>query len=488
MAAKLPDSALNYDEWIDLCSTAHGPFVFRAGKMIRGSLATALVFTVFLRTDGLLSCLVDGLKKLAAKDIHEPCPILQLVCAVCNDIDCALEFGMRGGHSQLQRLLTQAAMLPEQESDDFTHPMELLADTIGACSQALPEGYSFPVSPTLPDAYEHVPAMFVFDGSDPSNTAGDISQETNTKLYLLVRQEWSKRMESQADVGQVLWPAAEIMSRWAASGVCSQWQRRGYKSVLELGAGMGLTGLLIAHYMPQVVLTDFNPVVLRNLHYNAVLNTVHQGTQEAQPRSQDTGTARALPSVFPKEHTVLVRRLDWSLPNSRDPPLSAVREALPPLPAGSSGPQGSRVQSTEWGADLHPDLDGCDSFDVIIGSDMICCREDAEHVAKAVSQWLSASGTAYFMLPPSRVRWGVQFFQPAAEALGLQVTSEVVDKTLVADIVQRPSDTTKDALRNVEVPTEHSASGMAAEDGQARVATGGGVYETELRVYTVVWK
>ena len=439
-----------------------------------------------LRADGLLRPLVAALKSLKASSITDPCPLLELTSSVCADVDCALEFGMRGGHVQLQQLMTQAAMLPQPDSDELTHPMELLADTIGACSTSLPEGYSFPMSPTLPNAYEHVPAMFSFAGShtDPRNeeTAGDAST-----LYLLVREEWSKRMESQADVGQVLWPAAEIMSRWAAQGACRDWQRKGYRSVLELGAGMGLTGLLIAHYMPRVVLTDFNPVVLRNLHYNAVLNTVHDaGAGASMPTAQDTGTARMLPSLFPSDHSVLVRRLDWSLPDSRDPPLTdAARDELAPLEPGASGPQGSRVQSAAWGIDLHPSLDGCAPFDVIIGSDMICCQEDAENVAVAVSHWLAPGGTAYFMLPPARVRWGVQFFPPAAEALRLTVSSQLVDAALVEDIVKRPSEASK--LRDSGTAAQQPLATLAADDGHATVATGGGVYETELRVYTVQW-
>jgi len=484
MAADLDQSALNIPQWIETCKTAHGPFVFRAGRSQRLPQVPSWELNMFY-TDGLLGALVDALKALQVSEISEPCPILNLTCAVCADVDCALEFGMRGGHIQLQRLLSKAAMLPQLQSDDVTHPMELLANAIGACSVSLPEGFSFPMSPTLPNAYEHAPSMFAFHGANPD--LGAAGEQDDTQICLLVREEWSKRMESQADVGQVLWPAAEIMSRWAARTACHQWQERGYMSVLELGAGMGLTGLLIAHYMPRVVLTDFNPVVLRNLQYNAVLNTVHQGTAASKPVSQDTGTARALPSTFPSDHSVLVRRLDWSLPDSRDPPLAnAERTPLDPLPAGTSGTQGSRVESTAWGADLHPELDACPPFDVIIGSDMICCREDAENVATAVSHWLAPGGTAFFMLPPARVRWGVQFFQPAAEARGLSVSTQVVHPSLVEDIVKRPTDASN--MRDSSASGNGQLVLQAAEDGHAKVATGGGVYETELRVYTVQWK
>jgi hypothetical protein len=441
----------------------------------------------FASADGLLGALVDEFKQLKAEMVTETNPVLELVARVCADIDCALEFGMRGGHQQLQRLLSQAARLPVPESDEVTHPMELLADAVGACSQALPEGYSFPMSPTLSDAYEHMPAFFSFEAPllrDPA-PADAGKQPAATCIKLVVRQEWSKRMESQADVGQVLWPAAEIMSRWAAETACAAWQQSGYSSLLELGAGMGLTGLLTAHFMPKVVLTDFNTVVLRNLHYNAVLNTA--ASNLVQGDDAGAGTVHALPSNFPAAHTVLVRRLDWSLDNSRDPPLTNQRAVLQPLPSGLSGERGSRVQSLEWGCNLHPDLDGCPSFDVIIGSDMICCKEDAENVARATAHWLAPCGTAYFMLPPSRVRWGVQCFASAAEQLGLVVVDELVPHHLVEDIIKRPT-THRDTAELKRQGVAATCTSANADNGQAQVATGGGVYEQELRIYTVRWK
>ena len=68
--------------------------------------------------------------------------------------------------------------------------------------------------------------------------------------------------------GQILWPAASLLANYVASNPsillsCS--------CALELGAGLGLVGLLAAQTCP-VVLTDHNEVVLRVLSRNAELN------------------------------------------------------------------------------------------------------------------------------------------------------------------------------------------------------------------------
>ena len=68
--------------------------------------------------------------------------------------------------------------------------------------------------------------------------------------------------------GQILWPAATLLANYIAAHpsilkACS--------CAVELGAGLGLVGLLAAQRC-FVVLTDHNDVVLRVLQRNAKLN------------------------------------------------------------------------------------------------------------------------------------------------------------------------------------------------------------------------
>ncbi|KAJ8609890.1 hypothetical protein CTAYLR_007506 [Chrysophaeum taylorii] len=71
-------------------------------------------------------------------------------------------------------------------------------------------------------------------------------------------------------VGLRLWPASEFFAAWVVADP-ARWRN---KTLVELGAGLGLCGLAVASFAAprRVCLTDSDPVVVRNLAYNAQLN------------------------------------------------------------------------------------------------------------------------------------------------------------------------------------------------------------------------
>jgi hypothetical protein len=69
-----------------------------------------------------------------------------------------------------------------------------------------------------------------------------------------------------------------------------------------------------------------------------------------------------------------------------------------------------------------------DKYDIIIGSDIVCSVEDGEAVAGAVASLLSPTGLAYMLIPPTRVRWGVEVLKTTASILGLSDSIEKVDR------------------------------------------------------------
>ena len=76
------------------------------------------------------------------------------------------------------------------------------------------------------------------------------------------------------------------------------------RSVLELGSGLGLCGLVATKLSPiSVYLTDFNDKVLENLQYNASLNladgdTVAQVRRSKVKKKDKKGLARASVSLL----------------------------------------------------------------------------------------------------------------------------------------------------------------------------------------------
>ena len=77
--------------------------------------------------------------------------------------------------------------------------------------------------------------------------------------------------------GQVIWPAAEMLAAYLA---LNSQLVKGRACACELGAGLGLVGILAAQSCP-VVLTDHNDIILDVLRRNADMNTNQHGRPSA---------------------------------------------------------------------------------------------------------------------------------------------------------------------------------------------------------------
>ncbi|KAH3764320.1 protein N-lysine methyltransferase METTL21A [Pelomyxa schiedti] len=64
--------------------------------------------------------------------------------------------------------------------------------------------------------------------------------------------------------GQVVWPSAQVLSQF----IVENRDLFRNKEVLELGAGVGLCGLVVANFASRVTLTDYHEVVLKALQKN----------------------------------------------------------------------------------------------------------------------------------------------------------------------------------------------------------------------------
>jgi predicted nicotinamide N-methyase len=179
-----------------------------------------------------------------------------------------------------------------------------------------------------------------------------------------------------------MWPSAVILARWIASFP----ERITNKSVLELGSGCGLTGLVAAQVTSAHVLqSDFNDQVLDNLHRNIVLNNL----------SRQASTAKL----------DFYQQIDRHIQNTMD------------------------QQQQGW-------IDGCDSsirpaVDIVVAADVICKASDAVALAHTLKCCLSQEGKAYIVCATSHHRFGVDRLEEECHAVGLGIKS-----TPVADILE----------------------------------------------------
>ncbi|KAH9317834.1 hypothetical protein KI387_019603, partial [Taxus chinensis] len=69
--------------------------------------------------------------------------------------------------------------------------------------------------------------------------------------------------------GQLVWPGAELLNNHLAQNSDFLTAR----SVIELGSGVGVTGLLCSQFCRQVLMTDHNDIVLKVLRQNIGLQS-----------------------------------------------------------------------------------------------------------------------------------------------------------------------------------------------------------------------
>jgi hypothetical protein len=106
------------------------------------------------------------------------------------------------------------------------------------------------------------------DSSPLSPSAESLSEEAQPLLQFKLRQV-REHQESHRKIGNMLWVSAIALSRWIVRNHRTVVDGR---SVLEIGSGLGLCGVVAGQYARSVVLTDFDPVIVRNLQYNIRCN------------------------------------------------------------------------------------------------------------------------------------------------------------------------------------------------------------------------
>ena len=297
-----------------------------------------------------------------------------LLDAIPLDEDTAFDFAAAGGHVAMNQLL-QREMRKDEPDEDF---LALLYEVASASSR---QGVSFPGKKLLDDNRRAVPQ---------SCCPG----APGLRIRAVV-----ERQSAQKDTGFVLWPAATILAHWLR-GASGQHFLRGHH-VLEIGAGLGLTGLSCVRIAQRVTLSDYNVKCLRNLRYNVALN---------------------FPDLLGTDGEPIVSFCDFN----------------------DFAPEGAESRAAEgrpWDSVLLP---GEQMFHRIVGADVICCAEDARSVAHLVKGLLAPGGKGVFVLADPANRYGVDAFPGALRGVGgLEVKVDAVDTGCHAELLAGLEDESK---------------------------------------------
>lgn len=359
--------------------------------------------------------------------------LIRVLSAYCRmaDFDATLEeeLGRYGAHVCLSRLLKldpitalSSSSSTEADQETIMEVQDLTCEIVAACAVG-----SFPrkETPLTPEELRaRLPLVFDIPtavGNDDDDNEGGHPSINNVKSLQILIHQVTARQSAQKDVGFLMWPSAVVLARWLVSHPeVVVTTGGGYKKrnqiILELGAGCGLVGLVAASLIQTsnseestrgeslssdhdrdcenargekkngsdrtaVVLSDFNDMVVKNLHRNILLNGL--------------------------EDVIKAEALDFYQQD-----------------ANGHG----------W---LTTDERRMDPVDLVLASDIICQPDDAYAAARTIACALKPGGRAVLVSADSKHRFGVEHFEEACRGQGL-----IISKTNASDWYKEDSSAT----------------------------------------------
>ena len=266
-------------------------------------------------------------------------------------------------------------------------------------------------------------------------------------------------------LGCALWDGGVVLTRWIYENGAVFHNKR----VLELGCGVGLGGIMAAHWAKEVILTDYIPEVIENALYNAKLN--HDDDEPEDADDASLPVVAGAPYRWSISSRVKATMLDWDrvaaemesgeaqqvpcCTRIEDPsfhvqkwfhcstcwPDDASRGCCAPCAAVChQGHEGLTVQPTErFKCDPHacraiPTLE-TPPIDIIVGSELTYNLISCSSLAAVVDKYLSAEGVFYEVL--SNDRDGVGEFIKQIEARGFTTAKNPAPEHLIGNYPTR---------------------------------------------------
>lgn len=320
----------------------------------------------------------------------------------CKDYEFSCSFGNNGGHSLIKRLKKTYSSSNDDVDNSILEVLESIECNI------ISSGCTYPiVSLTLVDNDSNddkfLPDIFTF------NYIND-----NYHVFLK-RVPKSMHGHGQKSVGYILWSGAIILSRWINANNDQITDKR----VLEIGAGLGLCGIVAAKYAKHLTMTDYNEIVLNTLAKNVEINTRNSNI------SNDDDLLGGYKAALANSNNIDVSYLDWDT-------LEIEPFSFSYVPCNVYGSNDSKTVNVNTVKENNDDnytplsFPTLDKYDVIIASDMICCENDAIGIAKSLKIFLKDDGISIFVIPQPRFRYGTEALIPALTAIGMKVLSRPI--------------------------------------------------------------
>lgn len=256
------------------------------------------------------------------------------------------------------------------------------------------------------DSYDcYADVGFMFEGCQPSTLKrfqwvhptngeekvdGTASVKPEVRIALHVVDEEPGALQS----GHYLWPAAPMMAQFLVDlSHISQWKKP--KNIMELGAGCALVSLTALQIMHEslhcVVITDHDPGTLERArdNYETTLEDLLESTESEEEQLDCINGISSIPVLF--------ESLAWGDDEGAAQRVaSAASEHSYPLLSLVESVDDTTSKPAPMNPNYHMDRN---IFDLMLGSDLIYCREVIEPLLQTVSYLMSTEGS--FLLSQS---------------------------------------------------------------------------------------
>ena len=324
--------------------------------------------------------------------------VLRLLAVLCKDPVCCEEVGWLGGHHLFMR-----------EIMDGSEEAEAAVSACASCA-TLVEFPAVTKPGLLVCADERRPALtfsFENENCDAPTAWHIVLQEIPTTAADVAASD-----RTNMTVGYHHWDAGTALGHWVVQHA-NQFEG---KTILEIGSGLGLPGILAAAVAntKSCTLSDFNPKIVANLVKNVDINDVYF-----------TGLDRSAP---------VCTRLDWDHLDRiedkvEDEGGGGEREGEGVKIKGKH-PQQNNDESTSK-------LPASGSVDIMLGSDIICQDSDCIGICRALVYFLKPeSGKAVFICGGTRNRYGIDKFPAACEEAGLTLDMSPVGNDILSGVAK----------------------------------------------------
>ena len=312
--------------------------------------------------------------------------ILQVIINASQTHEFAALFTNLGGSKYLKFLMN------DDNNSLVEDVRELVYEAYGLTSVA---------STVVAAASDIMPDRFTFNSSSKRNP-----YDHTIWLHKTMKNMHNEGMKA---TGYVMWSAAIILSQL----LCDFKYLTQDKTVLEIGAGLGICSFMASSSAKKVTITDYNDLVLKNLCKNIQLN---RGEELISNSLAITHTNCDVEAKF----------LDWDMLQSTNIEAFQYKkctcDSLSIIDCHDIEVSVNDIRGKDETSNPALYITPLDKYDVIIGSDMCCCETDAIGIAKIVQNYLSNDGIVLFIVPLPQHRYGTEVIIPALNAIkGLHV-------------------------------------------------------------------